>query len=407
MRATDKITGFYSISHAYDGSDPGAGHHLSGDQSLSHLDYWVPTGCIPFRRRWSIRRAIGFTRTDWNQGFPQTRPELFGTSGNAKVGISFPNQRYNGFTNQGLNGNISNVGTTAYNGGIIDNTYSYVDNLTWQHGRHFLSMGIEARRYQNNYPTGNNDGYLGSLNYSGAFTSNGNGSGGYGPADFVLDRVSSGGVTLASVNVGQRQWRTAGFAQDSFKVLPNLTLVFGVRYEYDEPWVEEQDRTGNINLTTGQIDYAGHLPAGALPGAGICSNLACYQPNYRQWMPHLGFAYQATDRFVVRGGYGANSFFEGNSFNQRLTAIAPFLQAAGFSVSAPTTTIGAHTQHRRGGLYRLRHLHSIQQFQQRVHRLSAEYSAGLRAGMEPHGGICAHAHRFVAGGLRRRARPAH
>ncbi len=81
-------------------------------------------------------------------------------------------------------------------------------------------MGIEARRYQNNYPTGNNDGYLGSLNYSGAFTSNGNGSGGYGGADFVLDRVSSGGVTLASVNVGQRQWRTAGFAQDNFKVAP-------------------------------------------------------------------------------------------------------------------------------------------------------------------------------------------
>ena len=40
----------------------------------------------------------------------------------------------------------------------------------------------------------------------------------------------------------------------------------------------------------------------------------------------------------MRAGYGANSFFEGNSFNQRLTAITPFLQAAGFNVSAPTTT---------------------------------------------------------------------
>jgi hypothetical protein len=45
-----------------------------------------------------------------------------------------------------------------------------------------------------------------------------------------------------------------------------------------------------------------------------------------------------TDKFVVRGGYGASSFFEGNSFNQRLTAIYPFLQAAGFSVASPTTT---------------------------------------------------------------------
>ncbi|MGD0631712.1 MAG: TonB-dependent receptor, partial [Terracidiphilus sp.] len=236
----------------------------------------------------------------------------------------------------GFNANISSVGTSAYNGGVIDNTYSYIESLSWQHGRSYISMGIEARRYQNNYPTGNNDGYLGSLNYSGQFTSNGNGSSGYGPADFVLDRVSSGGVTLGSVNVGQRQWRTAGFAQDNFKVQPNLTLILGFRYEVDEPWVEEQDRTGNIDLTTGQILYAGHLPVGALPGAGLCKNLACYQPNYRQWMPHVGFAYQLNDRSVIRGGYGASSFFEGNSFNQRLTAIAPFLQAAGFSVSSPT-----------------------------------------------------------------------
>lgn len=336
-RAADKITGFYSISHAYDGSTPILAITFPG---INLYPTWI-TGINwvhTFSPSLVNSARVGFTRTDWNQGFPQDPTGLFGTSGNAKVGISFPNQRYNGFTNQGIGGGLSDVGTPAYNGGVIDNTYSYIDNLTWQRGRHYLSMGIEARRYQNNYPTGNNDGYLGSLNYSGAFTSNGNGSGGYGPADFVLDRVQSGGVTLSSVNVGQRQWRTAGFAQDNYKMLPNLTLIFGLRYEFDEPWVEEQDRTGNINLSTGQIDYAGHLPVGALPGSGLCSNLACYQPNFRQWMPHFGFAYQFNDRTVLRGGYGATSFFEGNSFNQRLTAIAPFLQAAGFSVSSPTTT---------------------------------------------------------------------
>jgi hypothetical protein len=337
-RANDKITGFYSISHAYDGSTPVLAVTFPG---INLFPTWI-TGANwvhTFSPSLVNSARIGFTRTDWNTGFPIDTTGVFGTAGNAKVGIAFPNQKFNGFTNQNLNTNINSVGTSAYNGGVIDNTYSYIDNLTWQHGRHYISMGIEARRYQNNYPTGNNDGYLGSLNYSGTFTSNGNGSGGYGPADFVLDRVQSGGVTLGSVNVGQRQWRTAGFAQDNFKLFPNLTLVVGVRYEFDEPWVEQQDRTGNINLTTGQISYAGHLPAGAPAGAGICSNLACYQPNYRQWMPHLGFAYQVTDRFVVRGGYGASSFYEGNSFNQRLTAIYPFLQAAGFSVSNPT--IGA------------------------------------------------------------------
>jgi Carboxypeptidase regulatory-like domain len=343
MRSSDKTTGFYSNSHAYDGSVPVLAITFPG---INLFPTWITglTWVHTFSPSLLNSARAGFTRTDWNQGLPVDSTGLFGTQGNAKVGISFPDQRYSGFTNQGFNANVSDVGTTAYNGGVIDNTYSYIDVVTWQRGRHTLSMGIEAHRYQNNYPTGNNDGYLGSLNYSGAFTSNGNGSGGYGPADFVLDRVSSGGVTLTSVNVGQRQWRTAGFAQDSVKLLPNLTLIFGLRYEYDEPWVEEQDRTGNINLTTGQIEYAGHVPAAALlpdsglQGSGVCSNLACYQPNFRQWMPHLGAAFQFTPRTVLRGGYGAESFFEGNSFNQRLTAIAPFLQAAGFTVSSPTTT---------------------------------------------------------------------
>ncbi len=336
MSARDKLTGFYSISHAYDGSVPVLAITFPG---VNLYPTWITGATWVHTFSPSLVNSVraGFTRTDWNQGFPVDSTGEFGTGGNAKVGIDFPDQRYNGFTNQGLNGNLSDVGTPAYNGGVIDNTYSYIDDVTWQHGQHFLSMGAEVHRYQNNYPTGNNDGYLGSLNYSGAFTSNGNGSGGYGPADFVLDRVSSGGVTLASVNVGQRQYRVAGFAQDDYKIRPRLTLIFGLRYEYDEPWVEEQDRTGNINLTTGQIEYA-RIPAGALPDAAICSNPGCYQPNFRQWMPHLGFAYQLNQRTVVRGGYGAVSFFEGNSFNQRLTAIYPFMQAAGFSVSAPTTT---------------------------------------------------------------------
>ena len=88
---------------------------------------------------------------------------------------------------------------------------------------------MEAIRYQNNYPTSNNNGYLGSLNYSGAFTSNPSlpNAGGYGGGDFVLDRVSGAAVTLSSVNVGQRQWRAAGYAQDDYRIRPNLTLNIG------------------------------------------------------------------------------------------------------------------------------------------------------------------------------------
>lgn len=339
-RSSDKITGFYAMSTAYDGSTAVLAISFPGVNLFPTWilgSNWVHT----FSPTLVNSARVGFTRTKWSEGLPQDPTGLFGTKGNSVVGIAFPNQQYDGFTNQGLNGGLSNVGTSAYNGNnLIDNTYSYIDELTWQRGRHNLSMGIEAIRYQNNYPTGNNDGYLGSLNYSGAFTANptATNAGGYGPADFVLDRVQSAGVTLGSINVGQRQWRTAEFVQDNFKLNSNLTLIAGLRWELDQPWYEQNNKTGTVDLATGQILYAGKIPTGAPPSSGLCNNRACYQPNYHQWMPHVGFAYQWNSRFVVRGGYGATSFFEGNSFNQRLTSITPFIQAVSVSVPSPTAT---------------------------------------------------------------------
>jgi Carboxypeptidase regulatory-like domain/TonB dependent receptor len=338
LSAADKITGFYSMSTSSDAttnplliSFPGANRYPTWLLGTNWVHTFSPTLVNSAR--------VGFTRTKWVQGFPLDPTGAFGTSGNAKVGITFPNQAYDGFTSQGISsgGGLSNVGTTADSGGLIDNTYTYIDTLTWQHGRHSVSMGVQALRYQNNYPTANNNGYLGTLTYSGAFTANpaAANAGGYGGADFVLDRVQSAAATLSSINVGQRQWRVAEYFNDDYKVLPRLTLNLGLRYELDQPWIEENNKTGNIDIATGQVIYAGQVPVGAPVGSGVCKNRACYQWNYHQIMPHFGFAYQVNDRFVVRGGYGAVSFFEGNSSNQRLTSITPFIQAVNVSVTSP------------------------------------------------------------------------
>jgi hypothetical protein len=332
----DKVTGFYAMSTAYDGSTtvlpisfPGLNLYPTWLLGTN----WVHT----FSPNVVNSAKVGFTRTKWAGAVPIDTTGAFGTKGNSVVGITFPNQTYDGFTNQGISGGISDVGTTASTGGLIDNTYSYIDTVTWEKGRHSLSFGVQALRYQNNYPTANNNGYLGTLNYTGAFTANPAvaNANGYGGADFVLDRVQSAAATLASVNVGQRQWRVAEYFNDDYKIMPSLTLNYGFRYEIDEPWIEENNKTGNIDEATGQVLYANHVPAGAPAGSGICSNRGCYDWNFHQFMPHFGFAYQVNDRFVVRGGYGAVSFFEGNSSNQRLTSITPFIQAVNVSVTSP------------------------------------------------------------------------
>ena len=338
--AKDKFTGFYSMSTAYDGqtallaiSFPSTSIYPTKVFGVNWVHIISPAIVNSAR--------VGFTRTVWNQGLPQDSTGQFGTNGNAVVGISFPNQAYEGFSYQSIAG-AGGAGNAAFFGGLTDNTYSYIDNLTWQHGNHTFSFGVQALRYQNNYPTSNNAGFLGSLTYNGTFTSDPavgiNTS--FGGADFLLDRVAAAQVTLGSVNVGQRQWRAAGFAADDFKVTPHLTLNYGVRYEFDQPWTEVNNKTGNIDLTTGQVIYADHVPTGAPTGSGVCSTRACYQPNYRQIMPRLGFAYQAASRFVLRGGYGATSFYEGNSSNQRLTSITPFIQAVNVTTTEPTATSG-------------------------------------------------------------------
>ena len=139
--------------------------------------------------------------------------------------------------------------------------------------------------------------------------------------------------------VGQRQWRRALFVQDDFKLTARLTLNLGIRYELDQPWYEQNNKTANV-LPGGIVEYAGHIPTGAIAGAVVCPSHSCYDANYKQIMPRVGFAYQAMDKLVIRGGYGATSFFEGYSFNQRLTSSPPFSLAINSNATTPTGTSG-------------------------------------------------------------------
>lgn len=343
LRAADKITGFYGQSHPYDGSIPVLQIQFP-PQNRFPTNIGGATWVHIFSPAIVNSARVGFTRVFWIQSEPTDPSGQFGLTGNAKVGIPFGTQTFPGYSYQSIGSGPNAGGTTAQDGSIIDNTYSYVDDLTWQHGLHLFSIGIQALRYQNNYITSNNNGFLGSLSYSGDFTGNpgvnGISSPGYGAADFALDRVSTAQVTSQGVFVGQRQWRTAVFFQDDWKIRPNLTLNLGLRYEYDQPWYEVNNKTGNVLLDTNTVIYAHSIPAQAPTGAQLCQNRACYNPNHTQFMPRLGFAFQATDRFVIRGGYGATSFFEGNAGNQRLTSIVPFIQSTATPEIKPTAAGG-------------------------------------------------------------------
>ena len=346
-RSADKITGFYSQSDASDGNVvPLAITFPSQNSFPTKLGgvTWVHVLSSEI-----VNQArVGFTRVEWNQGVPTDPTGAFGLNGNSLVGIPFGVQPFVGFSFQSFSQDLSNgsIGNPGIPQDLRDNTYGYSDNLTWQRGRHLLSFGVQANRYQQNYIV-SQQGALGQFGYDGTFTGipNGNSTSGgftngYSGADFVLDRARTQQIQLPGSFVGNRQWRSAGFFQDDWKATDKLTINLGLRYEFDSPWTEVNNKNANVLLDTGVVEYAHSVPVGAPAGSIVCDNPACYQPNYKQILPRFGFAFQAASRFVIRGGYGASSFFEGNASNQRLTFNAPFVEFTNLTAAQPSAQNG-------------------------------------------------------------------
>ena len=112
----------------------------------------------------------------------------------------------------------------------------------------------------------------------------------------------------------------AGFFQDDWKVLPNLTLNLGLRYQFDNP---PNDATGHSSIYD--------LPTNrTVPGT--------WQTNHNDWAPRLGFAWAATPSTVIRGGAGIYYSQPPYNFLQFLLAHAPnFIpQAPSFQITNPT-----------------------------------------------------------------------
>jgi hypothetical protein len=231
---------------------------------------------------------------------------ILGANGNQLLGIP-GGQPIAGASSVVLGEGLTNVGNAGTISDTVDNKYQIGNNLTIARGTHFFRMGGQAIRFhQNRFYAGNN-GVLGTFSYTGRYTGN-------AFADFLLDELSSKGRGSLTGKWGHRHTRAALFFQDDWKVAPTVTLNLGLRWEYTQPLYEVADRQSNFDLRTGEQLFAG------VNG----NSRALYEPYYKQFMPRVGFAWQARSRFVVRAGYGITSFMEGTGANLRLPLNPPF-----------------------------------------------------------------------------------
>ena len=283
----------------------------------------------------NLARA-SYARIRFNSGVTVDPSGIFGLTGNSLVGIPSAAQQSAGFSQQNFSngsgtGTISGFGANPTPEIFIDNVFEYADDVTVQKGKHLMKFGAQVTRYQQNSFYPGNNGILGYQTYSGQFTSTPGSSNTYGFADFLTNNVYEAAVGQVVGRTGQRQYRDAFYAQDDWKVVSNLTLNLGIRWEYSQPIYEVNNKQANLNLTPG-------LPASqAILYAGKNGNSrALYDGVYTNFMPRIGFAFQPKQRLVIRGGYGITNYLEGTGANLRLTQNPPFHNDFDSIASVPT-----------------------------------------------------------------------
>jgi hypothetical protein len=182
-------------------------------------------------------------------------------------------------------------------------TYPYLANpkvnYSFQEGRHSLKVGFEYGYL--NQAISDFHPQFGESFYQSQFSRGPAASAtdaahiqAYNLADFLTGARNSYQLNnLAVVEMERRMYMA--YIQDDYKVNDRLTLNLGLRYEFVTPYWEQNKHLANFDPTTDTLVQA---------SSGSLYNRSLVNPDPKDIMPRLGFAYQVNPRTVIRGGYG-------------------------------------------------------------------------------------------------------
>ncbi|HEX5481483.1 MAG TPA: carboxypeptidase regulatory-like domain-containing protein [Terriglobia bacterium] len=242
---------------------------------------------------------------------------------------------------------------------LVENTYQFLDTVNWQKGRHSIKVGGEIDHIREDLTGGSPGG--GKFVFDGSYTTQFVGQSVKSPrtgiADQLLGLANSMGTTYNFDAVRIRSYRFDSFIEDDWRVTPRLTLNLGLRYDFFQPYHEEQDRFGNFDLSTGMklvpetvrkaVKNTLGLLNGDLPAGWkyVPLNQVIPRDNWKDFGPRLGVTFAVNKHLVLRSGYGIyydqpdnNTFIaaggEGNPFNFQLEtdagALNPIVVQNGF-----------------------------------------------------------------------------
>lgn len=172
-----------------------------------------------------------------------------------------------------LGSGSAGVGPGLFDLRVANNSFTFMETMSYVTGRQQLRFGAQITRNQNNKELA----FQRTVTYQLL-------------EDFARNSAFSIG-TLGQPRAGMRSTYYGFFVQDDIQVSRTLTINAGLRYQYDTSPTESHGRIANFNFATGQLD-----PVGTTLINAPKTNFA----------PRFGIAYTpfASRNTVFRAGYG-------------------------------------------------------------------------------------------------------
>ena len=290
---------------------------------------------------WTVTSSSIFdARLSWTHVLAGKTPPYIGSENLSQMGFDFPglptaSWLTGGFNTQTVGGFSNPTFGRQTSNPQFQNPTSFGPKLAYSRtlGRHSIKTGYEFLMIRTEVLDVNP--LYGQDSYSGSFSkptcaelSQPSGctiaasSTAYNLADFIFGLPSS--INLGNPYLSNlRQHVHAAYFQDDWRITPKLTLNLGLRYEFATPLWDRDNGWSNFDPATATMVRA---------SSGGLYDRALVNPNYNDWGPRAGFAWNPATGWVMRGGYGISYDY----FNRPGSAIE--------GINAPNALFGVLTQ---------------------------------------------------------------
>lgn len=289
----DSISGRYVFNDTYEAGIPYWGHDERNNlgRAQNYASNWIHT---------FSPTIVNELRGGWNKFF---ETEIFGTTDDpnydvvGKMGLPLVSRLPKEFgpptiSISGNDGSFSMYNLQRQIGprDRSNQLFQFTDSFSWQRGKHFMKFGADLTRRNVTFEQARAP--RGSFTFDGTYT-------GSAMADFMLGYIRSTSINPAHTSTNLWNWWQSYWAGDDWRPTSNLTINYGIRYDFFQPYKQSDDQMVNI-------EQNGFIVAGLTNPKTSAYGRGLIAPDKNNWAPRVGIAYRPgfLSDTVIRAGYG-------------------------------------------------------------------------------------------------------